>query len=251
MDKKKVVSILLILTMTVTLASFVVYFSLESNRAYGELHKSRVYDAYLDANDIAHKLGSFTYNFYDNIYELNALLRPENSKYNETKQRTIILKCELLETYAKRGWLDISRDLMDLRRLAYLDKEIPFFNVSAFETVYNVIREAFGQVEWATLGKGEEILNETLPFLWELYYVLGVDQVEQYPPAESGLLALDWCFTELYGYWYAESHYGKENLPSYLTPPQTALEWSVGNATALHQELIQWDKYHRSRLYSD
>lgn len=237
--------------MIVTLASFVVYFSIESNRVYGELHKSLVYGAYLDANDIARELGSFTYNFYDNIHRLNSSLRRETSVYDETKERIILGKCELLETYAERGWFDISRDLNDLRRLADLDKEIPFFNASVFETVYNVIREAFGQVEWATRGKGEEILNETLPFLWELYYLLGVDQVEQYPPAESGLLALDWCFTELYGYWYAESKYGKGDILTGKTPPQTVLEWAVGNATALHQELIQWDKYHTSLLYPD
>lgn len=80
--------------------------------------------------------------------------------------------------------------------------------------------------------------------------MLGVDQVEQEQP-ESGLLALYRCFSELYSYWYAESHYGKKNLPEYLTHPQTALERAVGIATALHQELIQWDKYHRALLYPD
>ncbi len=224
MNRKKVVSILIILTVTASLAFSALHFFLERSSAYGELHKSLVYEAYLDANDIARKLSWFTNGFYDNIHELNSLLRPENSEYNETKKRVISWKCEVIEICAARGWIDIGQNLSDLRRLAYLDKDIPFFNTSAFETIYKILREALGQVEWARLGKtGEEQLDETPAFLWELYYVLGVNQVEEEHP-ESGLSALGRCFTELYGYWYAESKYGKEDLPTYLTPPRIALD---------------------------
>lgn len=156
MDMKKVVSILLILTVIVAFAFSAVHFFLESNSTYGELHKSRVYEAYLDANDIARKLSSFTYNFYDNIHELDALLRPENSKYNETKERIIYGKCELLRTQAKNSWLDISQDLMNLRRLAYLDKEIPFLThrptKQSMESYAKLLGKSSGQ-HW---GKGEK-----------------------------------------------------------------------------------------------
>jgi len=178
MNRKKLVSISLIGIVVVALASFVVYFYLESNRAYEELHKSRVYEAYLAAYDVNRKLSWFTGMFYYNIYELTTMLRPENSHYNESKVRVIEWKCDLLDYCAERFWIDIKKDLTDLRRLAHYDKEIPFFNTTAFDTVYGVIREALGQVGWAMMGKGdEEILNETPAFLWELYYVLGIDQV--------------------------------------------------------------------------
>lgn len=96
--------------------------------------------------------------------------------------------------------------------------------------------------------KREEILDETPAFLWELYYVLGVDQVEE-EQQKGGILGLAFCFSKLDSYWYSEATYGKGNVPHEAAPPRIALEWAVGNATALHQELIQWDKYHRSRLY--
>lgn len=244
MNRKKLVSISLIGIVVVALASFVVYFYLESNRAYEELHKSRLHEAYLDANDVSRKIGWFTYAFYDNIHELNGLLRPENSKYNETKEWIIWGKCDFLRTFAERCWLDIRRDLRNLRRLTYLDKEIRFLNSSEFDAVYNVIREALGQVGWTTLGKtGEEVLNETPAILWELYYVLGVNQVEQEQP-QSGLLALDRYFQKLYSYWYSEATYGKGNMPHDATHPKIALD-----ATDLYQKLIQWDGYHRSLLY--
>ena len=249
MDRKKVFSTLLILIVIVALGAFIVYYYLESTKAYEELHKSRVYEAYLDADDISRKLLSFTCEFYDNLNELPWLLRPENSEYNETKYRIIYGKVTLLRTYVEDAWLDIRRDLNDLKRLTYLDTEIPFLNTSAFETVYSAIHEALGQVGWATLGKGwKEILNETPAFLWELYYVLGVDLVEQ-EEQKSGMLGLAFCFSELDTYWYSESKYGKGNVPSDWTRPQIALEWAVGNATALHQELTRWDKYHEPLLY--
>lgn len=244
--RAKAFSILLISIVIVALVVLVVYHKLESNKAYEELHRSRVYEAYLDANDISRKIGWFTYKFYDEVYDLNRWLRSE--AFNGTKESIISAKCGFLRTYAERYWLDIRRDLSDLSRLTYLDKEIPFLNSSAFKTVHDAIREALGQVEWTTLGKTwEEILNETPETLWELYYVLGVNQVEQEQP-ESGLLALDRCFSKLYSYWYSEATYGKGNMPHDATPPRIALEWAVGNATALHQELIQWDKYHSPLL---
>lgn len=244
--RAKAFSILLISIVIVALVVLVVHHKLESNKAYEELHRSRVYEAYLDANDISRKIGWFTYKFYDEVYDLNRWLRSEAS--NGTKESIISAKCGFLRTYAELYWLDIRRDLSDLSRLAYLDKEIPFLNSSAFKTVHDAIREALGQVEWTTLGKTwEEVLNETPETLWELYYVLGVNQVEQEQP-ESGLLALDRCFSKLYSYWYSEATYGKGNMPHDATPPRIALEWAVGNATALHQELIQWDKYHSPLL---
>lgn len=248
MDKKKIVSISLVTIVIIALASFNVYLSLESCRNYEELHKSRVYEAYLAAYDVNRKLSWLTGTFYDNIYELTAMLRPENSYYNESKVRVIEWKCDLLGYCAERFWIDVKGDLSDLRRLGHYDKEIPFFNTTAFNTVYAAIHEALGQVGWAMMGKGEEgILNETPAFLWELYYVLGVDQVVNGQP-KSKMEGLSWCFNELESYWYAESYYGRGNLPKYLTLPQTALEWAVGNATALHQELVQWDKYHTPLL---
>ena len=244
MNRTKIVSALLIAVLIIALASFSVYLSLESHRNYEELHKSRVYEAYLAAYDVNRKLSWFTGLFYDNIYELTTLLRPENSYYNESKVRVIEWKCDLLDYCAERFWIDIKGDLTNLRRLAYYDKEIPFFNTTAFDTVYGVIHEALGQVGWAMMGKGEaEILNETPAFLWDLYYVLGIDQVVT-SQSKSKMEGLAWCFDEVESYWYAESQLGRSNLPKYLTQPQIALEWAVGNVTVLHQELIQRDKYH-------
>ena len=53
------------------------------------------------------------------------------------------------------------------------------------------------------------------------------------------------AFYELYNYWWLESKYG-ENKPttSERVDPQLSLEWIHGNATFLHQELIQWSEYH-------
>lgn len=126
MDRKKAFSILLILIVIVALVVLVVYYNLESNKAYEELYRSRVYEAYSDANDITRKLLSFTYEFYNSMHELDSWLRLENL-YNETKCHIISGKVELLQTYIEDAWLDTRRDLDDLRKLAYLDTEIPFF----------------------------------------------------------------------------------------------------------------------------
>lgn len=242
--KKKIISISLVAIVIIALASFNVYARTRSE----ELHRSRAYEAYLAAQDVNRKLSWFTDMFYDNIYELNATLSPENSNSNESNLRVIEWKCDLLDHCAERSWIDINEDLLDLSRLRDYDKEIPFFNITAFDTVHEAIQEALEQVAWATMAKGDkDILNEAPAFLWKLYYVLGIDQVVSEQP-KSKMEGVSWCFNELESYWYAESYYGRDNLPKYLTLPQTALEWAVGNATALHEELIRWDEYHTPLL---
>jgi hypothetical protein len=247
-NRTKIVFISSIAIAIIALASVGAYFYVRSQSDLKELHKSRVYEAYLAAYDVSRKLGWFTGLYYDNIYEMDALLRPENSYYNESNVRVIEWKCDLLDYCAERFWIDVREDFSELRRLAYYDKEIPFFNTTAYNTVHGVIYEALGQVGWAMMGKGEAgILNETSAFLWELYYVIGIDQVVTEQP-KSKLEGLTWCFNELESYWWAESQLEKGNLPTYLTQPQIALEWAVANATSLHQELAQWDKYHTPLL---
>jgi hypothetical protein len=59
---------------------------------------------------------------------------------------------------------------------------------------------------------------------------------------------LAWSFDALESYWSAELQYGRDNIPARYTLPQTALEWAMANATALHQELMQWNQYHNSSL---
>lgn len=225
----------------VALASVSMYFSLKAHNSLEELHRSRVYQASLAADDVYRKLRWFTGLYYKSMRGMNASLR--SSYCNETKVRVIISTCKLLEYYAERFWEDIKRDFGVLSLLAYHYKEIPFFNTTAYNTVYGVISEALAQAWWAGTGKGDvELLNETPTFLWELYYLLGIDQNEHETLPNSKLDGLAWCFHLLESYWWAE--YGRSNIPTYRTHPQTALEWAVGNATALHQELIQWDKYH-------
>lgn len=227
----------------VALASVSIHISLKVNSSLEELHRSRVYQAYLAANDICRKLRWFTGLYYERMHMMNASLRA--SYYNETKVQVIILTCKFLEYCAERFWRDIKEDFGVLSVLAYYNKEIPFFNMTARNAVYNVIGEALGQIWWAAVGKGtEEILNETPTFMWELYYLLGIDQVGHETSPKSKLEGLAWCFRELADYWKAEYSYGRSNIPTYLTHPQTALEWALGNATALHQELLRWDKYH-------
>jgi len=248
MNKKKIISISIVAIVIIALASLSVNFSLENNRNLEELHKSHVQEAQLAASDIWQKLSWFVGLYYNEIHDLTAMLRPENSYYNETKLRVIYGKCELLRYVAERFWIDVEEDLGLLRGQAYYDKYISFFNGTAFNTVYGAVRESLGQVDWAGRGKtSEEALNETQTFLWELYYVLGIDQIEQ-ESKMSGLEGLARCFYELENYWYAEIYYGGGNIPKYLTPLETALEWAVRNATDLHQDLIQWDQYHEPSL---
>lgn len=226
----------------VVLASVSTYFSLKFYSNLEELHRSRVYQAYLAADDVYRKLRWFTGLYYESMRVMNASLR--SSYCNETKVRVIISTCKLLEYYAERFWVDIKRDFSVLSLLAYHYKEIPFFNTTAYNTVYTVVSEALAQAWWAGTGKGDvELLNETPTLLWELYYLLGIDQNEHETPSKSKLEGLARCFYELADYWYVEYNRDRSNIPTDLTQPQTALEWVVGNATALHQELIQWDKY--------
>lgn len=243
MNRTRIYFITLMAIVIVVLALVSVYFSLKAYGSLEELHRSRVYQAYLAANDIHRKLDWFTSLYYESMRRMNASLR--SSYYNETKFQVILSTCIFLEYGAVRFWRDIKEDFSVLYVLAYHYKEIPFFNMTAYNTVYKVIGEALGQIWWAGLGMGDaEILNETPTFIWELYHVLGIDQYEQETTPKSKLHGLAWCFQELAYYWEAEYAYGRSNIPTYLTHPQTALEWAVGNATALHQELIQWGKYH-------
>ena len=78
-------------------------------------------------------------------------------------------------------------------------------------------------------------------------YVLEIELVVTSQP-KSRMEGLAWCFDKLGSYWCTESQLGRSNLLKYLTQPQIALEWVVGNATALHQEIIQGDKYHKLLL---
>ncbi|MEM2995732.1 MAG: hypothetical protein QXI91_06965 [Candidatus Bathyarchaeia archaeon] len=132
--------------------------------------------------------------------------------------------------------------MYELRSLAYRDKNIIFLNETEFDIVYNTIRESLGQIDWATRGKTDaQILNETPNFLWELYYLLGLNQwIEQLPP-RTKLIGLSDCFDELESYWDQYAREGR--VDSSKTPPQTALACAVEKATMLHQELTRWDKY--------
>jgi hypothetical protein len=178
---KRLISITLVtIVIIILLASFDVYFYFENNRVREELHESRVDEAYLVAYDIARRLLSFTGTFYRTIHDLNSTLTPENTQYNESKMYAIAWKSSTITTSAENSWTDIRGDFGALRTLAYVDEEIPFFNQSGFDAVYEALREALGQAAWATMGKtADEMLNETPAFLWDLYYVLGIDQVER------------------------------------------------------------------------
>ena len=232
MMKRTKIAYSLMVMFIVALASTNLYFYFENNNLKSLLEQDRIKELSEKAADVWSRLGSFE-GWYDYcMWELNRDLKENVS--SEVKNLLVGRTETLLDRYSDRVYYDVKNDL---KRLWWLDEE-PSSRV--YDNVSDTVTYALGQVDWATLGRGT---NESVTLLWELYYMLGVDQITR---AEnlSGLRGIEFSFLRLYDYWDREYYFlltnGRDKIPSYLAKPEVCLEWALGNATALYQNLTEW-----------
>lgn len=208
-----------------------VYFYLENRNLSNLVTQNRLREMWEKAEDIWSRLTSFVGWYYDCMWRLQSDLKQGFSA--KTEERLIWRTSYLLERYSDRVRYDVERDFNTLSwshepfRLTYV-------------YISNAVEYALDQTDWATRARKT---NESYELLWELYYILGADQITR---AEnlSRLRGIANSFSFLSSYWRSEYYFiltnGRQKIPSYLPKPETALDWALGNATALHQALTEW-----------
>ena len=232
MIKRTIVAYSLMAIFLVALIATNVYFYLENNNLRSLLRQDCLREMSEKAGDVWSRVSSFMGWYDDCMWRLQGDLEQDFS--NETKERLIWTTAYLLDCYSDGVAIDVERDFNRLRRL---DEE--FYEI--YNNVSDTVEYALAQVDWTMLGRADA--NERVTLLWELYYLLGVDQISRLENF-SALRGIAYSFNRLWSYWDREYYFlltnGRITMPSYLTKPEVALEWALGNATALYQELTEW-----------
>lgn len=233
MIKKIKITYALIAILIVALVITNVYFYLENNNLSSLVRQEHMRMMWEKAEDVHSCLRSFESFYYLSIQELQSDLNRNLS--NETIERLVWRTAHFLMHYSDEVFFDVEHDLWFL---STLDEETPS---EVYENVSNTVEYALGQVSWSFLGRGDP--NESYTLLWELYYILGVDQITRIENF-SGLRGIEYSFSHLSSYWHSEYSFiltnGRQKIPSYYPKPEKALKWALGNATVLYQELTEW-----------
>lgn len=239
MIKKMKITYALIAILIVALVITNVYFYLENTNLSSLVKQNQLKQMYKAAEDVWSHLGSFEAWYDDSMWRLHYYV--EGSFSNQTKDSLIWTTGYLLDRYSDRISYDIKGDLSTLK---WLDET----SLQIYENISNTVEYALAQVEWAMLGRGD--LNESYTLLWELYHILGVDQITRIENL-SRLRGIERSFNFLSNYWRSEYYFirtnGRDKIPSYYPKPEVALEWALGNATALYPELTEW--HERTKPY--
>lgn len=232
MIKRIKITYALIAILIVALVITNVYFYLENNNLSSLVRQDRLRRMWEKAEDVWSHLNSFEGWYYDCMWRLKSDLLQGYS--NETEERLIWRTAYLLSKYSDRVRYDVESDLTTLKNSDETSRQI-------YENTSNTVEYALAQVEWAMLGRGDS--NESYTLLWELYYILGVDQITMGENL-SRLRGIENSFRLLSNYWRSEYYFiltnGRQKIPSYYPKPEKALEWALGNATVLYQELTEW-----------
>jgi hypothetical protein len=232
MRKREMVGYFLLGILVVALASTSVYFFLDNGVLRSLLTQDQLRDMSEKAGNVYSRIESFT-GWYDACMEK---IRYDTRLVisNETKQHLVWRSWEYLDRYSDRASYDIEEDL---GTLSYMDEKSSW---GIYQNISDTIGYAIGQVDWAVLGRPSD---EGLSLMWELYYLLGVDQITESENL-TDLRAISRSFSLMSQYWYSEWTFtisqGRSPIPEYLPKPHVALEWAFGNATALYRKLAQW-----------
>lgn len=240
MNKKKAFYVSLMVIILISSLSLCIYFYIENRRIREELRNLQLRLASEYADNIYRDLYHFLSAFYYHMADLTTYLA--RGFPAEVNTYILNMKCNILESVALKNLGMICQCMYGLYSIAH-HGGIIFFDWTDYQMVHNVIYDVLWQIRYAResqVGKtDEEFISGTLTFLWELYHLVGADLAVF--PENSKLGQLAWCFHILYHYWNEELAGIK-----YSVPIQTILGWILGNATALHQDIVQWDKYHPS-----
>jgi len=233
MIKKMNIIYILITILIVALVITNVYFYLENINQSSLVRQNQLSQMGEKAEDVWSRLSSFEGWYYDSMWRLHYYVEGSfsDSFSNQTKESLIWTTGYLLHRYSDRVSYDVERDLTSLKWLDGTSRAI-------YENISDTLKYALVQIDWTMLGRGN--LTESYTLLWELYYMLGVDQSENL----SGLGGIENSFNLLSIYWSSEYYFiltnGRQKIPSDCPKPETALEWALGNATVLYQQLNEW-----------